>query len=73
MSGKENSWFGVTGDCRGLCCAREAMVMPKEMGWTHIKLEGDCLMIINALNDHTGECLRPFGVIISARRDLFDF
>lgn len=30
----------------------------------------DCLVIINVLNDRFGECLRPYGVIITACRDL---
>lgn len=42
-------------------------------GWTHIILEGDCIVVVNALNDRHGENLRPFGVIISACRVFFPY
>lgn len=53
--------------------ARHALIMAKEMGWTHIQLEGDCMVVVNALSDQLGECLRPFGVILTSCREIISF
>lgn len=48
------------------CAARLALLMAREMKWSHIHLEGDCLHVINALNDRYDDCLHSFGVVVSA-------
>lgn len=56
--------------------AREAMVMAKDMGWTKVHFEGDCLVVVNALKDRNEESFRPYRVIVSACQELlsdFDF
>lgn len=35
--------------------SRHTILMAVERSWTHIHLEGDCIPIINALNDRTGD------------------
>lgn len=50
--------------------ARHALTMATELGWTHIQLEGDCMVVVNALNDRSGECLRSFGAVIKACHDV---
>lgn len=55
--------------------ARQALIMAREMGWSHVHIEGDCLEVGNALKDQRDDCFREFGVIISACREfisLFD-
>lgn len=50
--------------------AHWALSLANEMRWTHIQLEGDCMVVVNALTDNASECLRPFGVIIQACREF---
>lgn len=33
--------------------ARHALTMATELGWTHIQLEWDCMVVVNALNDRS--------------------
>lgn len=48
------------------CAPRLALQLAQKHGWTHPHLEGDCLQVVNALNDRHGERLYSFGSIISA-------
>lgn len=50
--------------------ARLALQLAKSHGWTHIHVEGDCLEIIQALNDRNGERLQVFGSVIDACFEL---
>lgn len=34
-------------------------------GWSHVHLKGDCLKVINALNDRSDDNLHSFGATIS--------
>lgn len=36
------------------------------MGWDEVWIEGDCLEVINALNDKDPDCSRSFSAVISA-------
>lgn len=47
------------------CAARLALQLAQN-GWTPLNLEGDCLQVINELNDRNGKRLHSFGSIISA-------
>lgn len=35
-------------------------------GWSHVHLKGDCLKVINALNDRSDDNLHSFGATICA-------
>lgn len=51
-----------------------ALQLAKTKGWTKVHLEGDCLQVINALNDKNGDRLYrlfSFGAVISACPELF--
>lgn len=45
--------------------ARFAILMARAKGWSHIHLKGDCLQVVNALNDGDTQGLRSFDSIIS--------
>lgn len=46
-------------------------IFPHMQGWTHLYLEGDCLQVVNALQDNHGDRFYSFGSIISACFALF--
>lgn len=48
------------------CAARHAILLARDKCWTYIHVEGDCLHVVNAINDRSGDGLCNFGTIISA-------
>lgn len=50
--------------------AWHALLMARDMGWTHVQLEGECLVVINTIKDTSTANLRLRGVVISACQAL---